>query len=186
MKERIIMMLALLFLGLGSGVTYAYWSSGIDGNSDSDVIGSVTIGEGEAITTTVVVSDSVITGVELVPIGFEDAISVPEKVNTVMFTFSVNWSGLGAEGAEGVLSVSVNELRTETAGPTITIWEPNLSLYGGMFTITVLSGTGIIVAGTSQDVTIEVEFTNEPDDYAMYLLVVNGILEMDLTFLVTV
>jgi hypothetical protein len=179
-KNLVIGLLVMLALVV-SGFTYAYWSAGVTGNSDT-AVGSIQIGEGEAVTTTVAVGNQTFGG-DLVPVGFEDAGSTPAKVSSVALTFNVVWTqdDTGAEGTTGTLNVSidsydvVDELDATTGLSTAQI--------DAMFTIAITSGNGAsMTLGDNQNVVITVTFTNEPATQAIYDMVAAGTLKLNLTF----
>lgn len=184
MKKRgLVIGLLIMLAMLTSGFTYAFWASDIS-NADTTAVGSINIGQGDTVTTTVAVGDQDLTGgtALLVPVGYEDGV----EVSQLDLTFSVNWSGTGAEGAAGTLAVTVDSVKTVIASPASTnLWSAVGNLYGDMFTVTVQSGTGAIVAGTPQDVVVRVVFTNEPASQAIYDLVATGVLQVTLSFDVT-
>lgn len=163
-KKLAIGLLVMLALVVTTG-TFAFWASSVTGNNDS-ATGTVTIGTGDAVTTTVVVNDET-SGGPLVPVGFTGT-------NDVDLTFGVDWTGTGAEGATGTLAVTVDSI--EVGGVD----------YSGLFTVTVVSGTGAItVDGTTQNVVVNVEFTNEPADQTEYNAVAGNDVVVTLTFTVT-
>lgn len=169
MKQRKIVIGLLVMLALAvSGFTFAFWSSGLTGNFDV-ASGTIAIGEGDSVTTTVVVENES-NSVPMVPtayaIGSED---------TVVLTFDIDWTGTGATGALGNLVISVNSY---TLG---TLSEAEID---AMFTIT--PETGVVVTnGTTQQATVTVVFTTEPASQAIYNQVANGTLEINLTFTVS-
>jgi hypothetical protein len=181
-NKKIIVSLLIMLSLLVSGFTYAYWASGVTGNSD-EALGSINIGEGDAVNTTVVVGDADNFGFDLVPVGFD---SDPNDESSLTLSFSVNWSGTGATGANGTLAVNILEVRTVDAITAGThVWAFSGGLYGNMFTVSVTSGDGAIVAGTPNTVIITVTFTNQPASQAIYNQVANGKLEIDIEFDVT-
>ena len=167
MKSRKMIIAVLLFAAVAvSSATFAFWASGVTGDDDT-ATGTVTIGEGDAVTTTVNVADLGADGT-LVPVGFTGT-------NNEDKDFTVVWAGSGAEGATGTLAVTVDSKSLGTL---------SASEIEGMFTINT-SATPTITAGTDLTYTVNVEFTNEPTDLAMYNQVENGSLDIELTFTVT-
>ena len=170
MKSRRMIIAVLLFVAVAvSSATFAFWASGVNGNNDS-ATGTVTIGEGETVETTVSVADVGADGT-LVPVGFEDGTTV----NNEDKEFTVEWEGTGATGATGTLDVSVTALSLGTL---------TQSEIESMFTIDV-SAAPSITAGTPLTYTVNVQFTNEPADQAMYDEVANGSLVITFDFAVT-
>jgi len=171
MKNRKLVVGLLVMLAVVmSTLTFAYWATGVTG-SDQTATGTIVIGEGDAVTTSVTVANQSSTG-NLVPVGYDQDAA---DVNNVDLTFSVLWDGTGAEGAAGTLAVTMDSI--EIDGETIDV--------SGLFTVTVTSGTGGITAGTAQPVVVNVEFTNEPANAADYALIANGNLIVTLSFDVT-
>ncbi len=168
-KKTIIGALLLLALVVTSA-SFAFWASSVDGSNDS-ATGTVTIGEGETVSTTVTVADVGADGT-LVPDGYEDGTTV----NNEDKVFTVEWEGSGADGATGTLSVSVTSLSLGSLTQT---------QIEDMFTIDVSANPSITV-GTPLTYTVNVEFTNEPADQSIYDEVANGSLVITLDFSVTV
>ena len=168
MKSRKMIIAVLLFAAVAvSSATFAFWASGITGSNDS-ATGTVTIGEGDAVTTEVNADNESDVG-PLVPVDFEGG----SDVNNVDLTFDVAWTGDGATGATGTLAVTVDSIEVDGVDKS------------GLFTVTVTSGTGAITAGTNQPVVVNVEFTNEPADQAEYNEVATNDLIVTLTYTVT-
>jgi len=154
--------------------TFAYWASGVAGD-DETVGGTVTVGTGDAITTTVTVNAQSDTNGNLVPVGFEGG----SDINNLDLTFPVIWNADadGAEGISGTLSVSIGNYVIGTlSGSDVT----------DLFSVTITSGDGAITEGSSQNVVINVLFANEPADAAEYAIVAGSDLTFDVTFTVTV
>ncbi len=173
MRQRKLVIGLLVMLALVvSSFTYAYWASGVTGNTD-DATASVTIGAGNAVTTTVSVADLGLISGTLVPTGYENN---PTTVDRVEMTFNVNWNGTGAEGAIGTLAVTNVFSMTGLSQAQL----------DAMFSFEIVSGSGSITAGTAQNVTVRVIFANEPASKAIYDLVASGTLNLTVTFTVTV
>lgn len=165
MKSRRMIIAVLLFVAVAvSSATFAFWASGVTGNDDT-ATGTVTIGEGDAVTTTVNVNDESDSG-PLVPDGYSGT-------SNVDLTFEVDWQGSGAEGATGTLGVTVDSIEVDGVDKS------------NLFTVTVSSGTGAITAGTPQNVVINVDFENEPADQSEYNEVATNDVIVSLTFDVT-
>ena len=166
---RKTLLLALMFiLMLGSTVaTYAYWASTIVGNGDT-ATGTVTIGEGEVVSTTVVV-DGQLDSTPMVPTAYATS-----SEDTVVLTFDIDWTGVGATGATGNLVISVDSY---TLG---TLTETEIDT---MFSITPQTGV-VVTAGSPQTATVTIVFHTEPTNETIYNEVANGTLEINLTFTV--
>jgi hypothetical protein len=168
-KKLVIGLLVMLALAV-SGFTYAYWAGTITGNNDT-AVGTITIGEGGTVSTTVSVDNLGLNSAGLVPTAYV----VTAGDDYVDLTFSVLWDGTGATGASSTLSVSsvVYALTGLTSAEI-----------DAMFSYSVQSGTGAIVAGTAQDVVIRVTFDTEPSTIAIYDLVATKTLSLTFTFTV--
>lgn len=172
-KKLLVGLLLLLAFVFTTG-TFAYWASSVTGNN-STASGTVTVGTGDAVTTTVTVTAQSDTSGNLVPVGFEGG----TDINNLNLTFPVQWDAdqAGADGIGGTLAVTIGNYAIGTlTGTAVT----------DLFTITVTSGDGAITEGVSQNVIINVEFTNEPADAAEYAQVAGQNLTFDVTFTVTV
>ena len=172
MKQRKLVIGLLVILAVAvSGFTFAFWASGITGNQDVES-NNIQIGTGETVTTTVVVSGSASSTLDLVPVGRDDA--GVTSVSSINFTFDVEWAGASnatdAAGATGTLNIT-----------------PVLSGAGAselaLFTVTAAS-TQSVTYGSTTPVSITVEFTNEPADSAQYDLIANALLNLQVTFLI--
>lgn len=172
-KKLLVGLLLLLAFVFTTG-TFAYWASSVAGDA-STVGGTVTVGTGDAVTTTVTVTAQSDTNGNLVPVGY----AVSPDVDNLNLTFPVQWDAdqAGADGIDGTLAVTLSNFAIGTlTGTAVT----------DMFTITVSSGDGAITEGVSQNVIINVQFTNEPADSATYAEVAGNNLTFDVTFTVTV
>ncbi|MCF7926196.1 MAG: hypothetical protein K9L74_01280 [Candidatus Izimaplasma sp.] len=168
-KKLGIALLVMLALVVTTG-TFAYWASSVTDGTNT-VGGTVTVGTGEQVTTTVTVTAQSDLNGNLVPVGFEDA----TKVNNLDLTFPVTWTAdqAGADGIVGNLNVTISNYAIGTlTGTAVT----------DMFTVTITSGSGAITEGVSQNVIINVEFTNEPTDSTTYSQVAGNDLTFDVTF----
>lgn len=169
MKQRKLVIGLLVLLAVAvSGFTFAFWSSGVTGNSDT-ATGTVLIGEGDAVTTTVTVDPENDTN-PMVPTAYKTGTE-----DTVVLTFDIDWVGTGATGTLGNLAISVTDKTLGTLTPTE---------IEAMFTITPQAGV-VVTAGTTQTATLTIVFANEPASQAIYAQVANGNLVLDLTFAIT-
>ena len=173
MKSRklAIGLLLLLAMVVTTG-SFAYWASSITGDSDV-VAASVTIGTGNAVTTTITVDDLADTS-GLIPTAY----GVAGTDDTAVLTLPVAWDADlgGADGSTGTLAVVLDSY---TLG---TLTELQID---AMFSITVTSGTGAITEGTPQNVVITIVFGTEPGTKTIYDQVDLGTLAMSFTFTVT-
>lgn len=173
-KKLGIALLALLALVTTSG-TFAYWASSVAG--DADVANaSVTIGQGNAVTTTVTLGGPTAGGsAALIPTAY----ATPGTEDTATLTYTVDWDAdaAGAAGIPGTLAVTFSN---KSLG---TLSEAQID---AMFSFTVTSGAGAITEGGQNTVVITVVFGTEPATAAIYDQVANGSLTFDITFTVTV
>jgi hypothetical protein len=167
-RKNLILGFLVLLMVLVSGFTYAYWAGTVTGNNDA-ATGTVTIDEGEVVTTTVVVADETGTN-PMVPTAYALA-----NEDTATLTFTIDWDGTGATGATGDLVISIDSY---TLG---TLTEAEID---AMFSITPQVGV-VVTAGTLQTATVTIVFHTEPATEAIYNQVANGTLEINLTFTVT-
>ncbi len=171
-QKRLVVGLLVMLAVAVSTITFAYWQNAVADDASNTASGTITIGEGadQAVTTTVTVGDQTSAGL-LVPVGYADETTTFDNID---LTFNVLWEGqsLDVDGDTGVLSATVNSVLVDGVS------------YAGLFTISVSSGDGAIVAGTAQNVVINVEFTNEPADQAEYDAIANGDLVISFTFAV--
>ena len=168
-KQRKLVIGFLLVLAvLVSGITFAYWANGIDVTQAVDETDTIQIGSGDTVTTTVLVNGGTANTLPLVPVGREVE---DESVSSITYTFAVEWAGTEDASATGA-----------TADLTVT---PTLSGLGvtelGLFTVTAET-TQNVVYGSITNITIIVEFTNEPLDVAQYNLVANQELTLTVAF----
>ena len=89
MKKRgLVISLLVLLAVITSGFTYAFWAAGVNGNNNT-ALGTVNIGEGETVETTVAVDD-VLAGKDLVPNGY--VVDPLTQVDSAELQFSLAWS----------------------------------------------------------------------------------------------
>ena len=166
-KKHTVLAILMLVLFTSATGTFAYWASSVLGD-DSENTAIVDVGEGDAVTTTVTVSNQTDSG-PLVPVGHTGT-------NDVDLTFPVLWTSdndASADALTGTLAVTIDSVLINGVD------------YSHLFTVTVISGTGAITEDASQDVVVNVEFTNEPADQTEYDLVATEDVVVTLTFTVT-
>lgn len=179
MKQRKLVIGLLVILAVAvSGFTFAFWSAGVTGGSDT-AVGSIEIGTGEAVTTTVTVGNQSDAGL-LVPDGFEDDTTTFDNID---LTFNVVWTqdATGAEGTTGTLNVSIDSYDiVDELNDTTGLSKAQID---AMFTIVVTSGDQeSMTLGGNQDVVVTVTFVNEPATEDIYEMVASGTLKINLTF----
>ncbi len=176
MKKRnlIIGLLVTLAVAL-TGATFAFWASSIAGDDTTVSSNSITIGEGQAVTTTVSFGAQT-ADEDLVPTDY--IVSAGDDTSTL--TFSVSWAeatDLDADGTAGTVVATVSNYSLGTLSEAQIL---------AMFTFTPDAGTAISLDGAAVSYDITVVFANEPATQAIYDQVANGTLSFDVTFTVTV
>lgn len=173
MKNRKLVVGLLVMLAVVmSTLTFAYWASGISG--DDDVASqTITVGTGEAVTTTVVLSkDSQTSGV-LVPAGRADNSVEGTAVESVVIQYTVtldeDQDNNTFDGDEATLSVAYSNLLVDGVADTYDL--VNISL----------SYTATIAVDGTQTVTITVTL-DEPANQTEYDAVAGLDITFDLTF----
>ncbi|RJX24333.1 MAG: hypothetical protein C4537_07085 [Acholeplasma sp.] len=181
MKKRSLLIVMLVMLALvTSGFTYAFWAASVTGNNDT-AVGSVEIGQGSAVTTTVLVGDETSAGL-LVPTGYQNGTTT---FNQITLTFDVDWTAdaSGAAGTTGTLVVDVVETSFDILDDLdVTTGLTDVQI-DAMFDVVVTSGNNAsMTIGGSQAVVITITFANEPASSAIYDAVANGTFVFDVTF----
>ncbi len=165
MKQRKLIIGLLVTLAVAvSGFTFAFWSN-ID-LSDEIASTSVTIGEGRQASFTAAL-DAAGTGT-LVPSGEQGNSISPTPVESVTFTFNVEWSDNAFTGGTADLTVSVGNISNATA-----------ELYLDFSDVT---APATLTEGAAP-VTVTIVVTlDEPDNETDYLAIINGTVTFDVTF----
>ncbi len=177
-QKKLVIGLLVMLAVLTSGFTYAFWSAGVTGNADT-AVGTISIGTGDAVTTTVTVADLTDGGL-LVPTGFEDGST---KFDSIDLTFDVAWDAdvLGGAGTTGTLTATIDSydiLDLAVGGTTTGL---SLAQIDAMFTFSVTAPTSMSIDG-NQNMVLTVTFANEPATAAVYAMVASGFLQVNLTF----
>lgn len=165
-----VFLLTFSLLGLG-----AYWASTINKPEDLNQTGTVDISEGNEVETIIGVAPVKLTGEKLVPTS-----CVVEGTTTdrVVFTFNVNWSGKGAAGAKGELTVEQVSIKIEGED------DEDGEDVKDLFTIEGLDGNKEIIAGTSLKSAFTLIFETEPENLERYNKVANQKVIVTLKFTV--
>jgi len=172
-----LVLLLLLFVGLGASVTAgAYWAS-ITAKNPTDATGDLTvnIGEGKEISfdTTLAFTNEYDGVLPLVPSGYV----VPEvTTNRREITITASWTtaptgGYTITSATGTLNAVINSSSIEGVSSED---------IKAMFDFSITTGVTINI-GESEDIVVTVVFTNEPADKALYDLVAKGTLTINIT-----
>ncbi len=176
MKKRNLVIGLLVTLAVAlTGATFAYWASSIAGDNTTVSSNSITIGEGEAVTTSVSFGAQTADDA-LVPTDYIDAAGD----DTSTLTYSVSWTettDLDADGTTGTVVATFSNYSLGTLSDAQIL---------AMFTFTADAATAITLDGAAVSYDITVVFANEPATQAIYDQVANGTLTFDVTFTVTV
>ncbi|CCV64240.1 hypothetical protein BN85406630 [Alteracholeplasma palmae J233] len=166
MKKKIILPILIITVLLTlTGGAYAYWASTVSG-SNSNAESNVTVDQAGVVTTTLNVTAEAQDKI-LVPVGKEkNGVSVSK----VTSSFSILWSGIGAEGTQGTLTATL--LSVKAGG---------VEIDKTLFTLDNLSITKINV-GTGKTVSLDIEFTNEPKDAKEYAKIAGKEITMTIQF----
>ena len=170
-KQRKLVIGLLLVLALVvSGFTFAYWASSINVDQAANEGNEIQIGEGEVVQTSVSVTGSTSSALDLVPVGREVA---DVSVSSITYTFDVLWDGTtdtSATGAKADLTVTP-ALSGAAAAELL------------LFTVTNSHSSATeITYGSTTTVTITVTFTTEPANAAQYDLIANKALTLTVAF----
>lgn len=170
--------LVLLLLVLTT-FTYAYWAGDLNVNAASANGQTLTIGSGENVKTLIKVTDVADTTKLLVPV---DRVVNENQVSSYTYNYKVNW--YDADDA----TVGSLEKTDLIVTPVLTITNSGLTAEQilEMFTVTVNEGKAIPItlSGDQVNVSVVLTFKNEPASKAIYDKVVNGKLNLALTFAV--
>ncbi len=179
MKKRgLVISLLVLLAVITSGFTYAFWAAGIATDSETKT-GSISIGTGETVTSTVNVAAAVNSqgANELVPSGFGGA----GKVESLTLTFSVDWdsTGLDASGLSSTLTVTLTGASNGTPANDAAV----LALVNAAFNGTGVGNNEYTIISDGSAVSVVVTITiDEPADVAQYNLLANKDLTLTFSF----
>jgi len=84
-----IALLVMLAFVVTTG-TFAYWASSVSGPSSDTTVGTITVGSGDAVTTSFTLTGSPATGGDLTPAGYADP--GQGEVESVALTYGVQWT----------------------------------------------------------------------------------------------
>jgi len=180
MKKRgLVISLLVLLAVITSGFTYAFWAAGVTGASD-DAAGSITIGEGNQVTTTVAVDNLGTVNESLVPKAYTSNPGTHvEGESYVDLTFDIIWNEVNA-GATGTTStVSLDNIVWSVAPGTLSSAQLEV-----MFDAVIQGSNVVTLNATHNYVVVRVSFEVEPGTQAIYEQLATGTLTATLTFLV--
>lgn len=180
MKKRgLVISLLVLLAVITSGFTYAFWAAGVTGANDA-AAGSITIGEGNQVTTTVAVDDLALVNASLVPKAYTSTPGTHvEGESYVDLTFDIIWNEVNA-GATGTTStVSLSNIVWSVTPGTLTSAQLD-----AMFDAVIQGSNVVTLNATHNYVVVRVSFEVEPATQAIYEQLATGTLTATLTFLV--
>lgn len=113
-KKIIIIGIICLVMSFAVGEAYAYWAGVINAPAEVTDDINITIGEGAAIDTVLVVNQGfTIGGRVLVPLGQVDNSNAGAgliPVDNMTYPYHVHWTGDGATGATGSLTITLGQI----------------------------------------------------------------------------
>jgi len=172
MKQRKLVIGLLIMVALVvSTFTFAFWNGTIDWN-DEVAANTIEIGSGRTVTV-----DAALTldpTDVLVPVGKVNQSNEANAVTQVNMEFEVDWADTGDNVTSSTITVTPSAYTLGTLTPAEIL---------SMFTFTVTSDN-LITNGATKTIVLNIEFTNEPLDQAMYDQVANGTLTFTVTFAV--
>lgn len=170
-KKLGIALLVMLAFVVTTG-TFAYWASGVSGNTNT-AAGTITVGSGDTVTTTVNLSAATNSqGADaLVPAGFADT----GKIESLTLQFDVDWDSTGtdASGLVGDLAVSTTSVLNASSADV-----------SALFNVTGLTGYTVTTDGSATTVTLTITM-DEPADQTEYNSVASQDIDFTFTFTVT-
>lgn len=171
-KNLVVALLVVLALAV-SGFTYAFWSAGVAADSET-ATGTVKVGTGETVTSTVNVSAAVSSmGAldRLVPSGFEGT----NKISSLTLTFTVDWDSTNADASllTSTLTASLTGASNGTPAENAAV----LALFNASFNN---SGSYTVITDGAAVSVIATITIDEPADQAEYLLIATK--DITLTF----
>lgn len=182
MKRTLVAALLGIAAIAASGTTFAYWASSVAASSDT-AVGTVTIGEGNEVTTTVTVADQTASG--LVPVGF--AVD-PGEVEFVVLQFTVAWDSTNqdAAGHTGTLAVTLTDLEIDGLTTYASLVTTAVQIGGTVTGATLNADGSTAIVADGADVTVFVKLTlAEPSTRAIYDAVATKDITFTATFAVT-
>lgn len=172
MKKRgLVIGLLIMLAVITSGFTYAFWANGVNNATQNGVTGSITIGQGESIATTIDVTNQIGSKV-LVPSG--RVVDSETQTASVVLSFNVKWEELVQNSANLTGVLSVTQVSKTINGST-----DNAGLVNVV--INVPESGAITVNGATVVVTVTVTLT-EPATQQIYNDIKNGTILITLNF----
>jgi hypothetical protein len=184
MKQRKLVIGLLVMLAVAvSGFTFAFWASSVSVTDDTEST-TINIGEGQAVTTTVVANPDVTNGKALVPSG--RVVDSNTESDSIVITFEVAWTetGTAVDGIAGTLSYTLGDIEVaDDSNGTNAVVNPN-----DLVNVDVVLTDGAAIGvndGNTYTVTVTITL-DEPADQNEYNSVAGQVILFDLTFEITV
>ncbi|MGS0971621.1 MAG: hypothetical protein ACVCEJ_00010 [Candidatus Izemoplasmataceae bacterium] len=163
--------------------TFAYWASGVNGPTDDTTVGTVTVGEGNAVETSFDLADVTASGGDLVPAA-QLSNSPSGSVDSVTVSYEVQWI---EDGTTSQLT------GTSSTAPITVTWVVTLEDSNGdevtdqdvLDLISVNANTGnaseLTLDATAQTFSFDITMS-EPADQDEYDLIANGNITITFTY----
>jgi hypothetical protein len=180
-KNLVVALLVVLALAV-SGFTYAYWASVVNAPTNGVSEGTIQVGSGDPVTTSVTVTDVDVTGGNLVPATFAGS----GEVESVPLSFTVAWNADALVDASLTGSTSTATL---TVTPVVTVMDGLTDVtasVGSLVVVTadVLNASSITLGASAITISYTVTLT-EPSTVALYNLIAGSVITIEFTFVVS-
>lgn len=164
--------------------TFAYWASSVSGPSNEATVGTVTIGEGEEVTTSMTLTGSPATGGDLVPAGY----ATTGEVDSVVLTYGYVWD------EDTIASASTSG--TTTTGNLNVTYTVTVIAQDGSTDVTSSVGSlvnvtpsatyplAVTLGAATQNLSWTVTLS-EPADQAEYAVIQNATITINFTWAIT-
>ncbi|MFW6319263.1 MAG: hypothetical protein ACOC1L_03675 [Bacillota bacterium] len=183
-KSRKTIIGALLLLALVvTSFSFAYWSNGVNGPADDDTIGTITVGEGEAVETSFDLDDVTATGGDLVPANQLNN-SPSGSVDSVTVSYDVQWKEDGStsqlDGTTSEAPINVTWVVTLEDENEVEVTDQDVL---DLINVTAQSGnpTELTLDASAQTFAFDITL-DEPADQAEYDLIVRGTITVTITY----
>lgn len=188
MRRRSLLIGLLIVLSFAlTSFTYAFWASGVTGPDNQVADGTIQIGDGEQVTTSVTLTGDNFTGGKLVPSGLANA--GEGEVDEIELTFTVVWNATATPGASltgttttGDLTINITKVVLNSEDPAVDV----TALVGSLVVITpnIANASSITLGASAITITFTVTLT-EPTTIAQYQALAGGSITIDFEFVVS-
>eukprot|EP01155_Anaeramoeba_flamelloides_P023097 Anaeramoba_flamelloidesa630_267.p2 GENE.a630_267~~a630_267.p2 ORF type:complete len:183 (+),score=20.20 a630_267:882-1430(+) len=172
-SKKLVVSLLVMLAVVMSTLTFAYWASGVTGESEI-ASNTITVGSGDSVTTEVNFTGLSNISTAIVPT------SIDENNDSITYVYTVVWDETSNDsvltGSTATLSATA-ALAIPSSNPT-NVTSNELDL----FDVSVSIGNASLTFGDSTTVTITVIFDTEPADQAQYDLIASAVLDLNVTF----